>query len=86
MIARLKIVKELEIKSIHIYSDSQLAVYQVKVEYQTRGENLASYLSKAEELLNDIEHYTITYITREQNTKADYFAKLASSREAQHWD
>lgn len=83
LIAGLKIVKELETKFIHIYSDSQLVVCQVKGQYQARGENLAPDLSKVQKLLKDIEHYTITHIPREYNTKVDYLAKLASYGEAQ---
>lgn len=37
LIAGLKIVKELGIKTVHIYSDSKLIVCQVKGEYQARG-------------------------------------------------
>jgi len=82
LIAGLRIAKELNIKVLQIYSDSQLIVCQVKKEFQANKGNLPAYLSKTWELLDNFEHYTICHIPREENTKADSLAKYSSNSEA----
>ena len=44
LIIGLKLVREIRVESLEIYSDSQLVFYQVTDEYQARGEKMASYL------------------------------------------
>ncbi|XP_030497570.2 uncharacterized protein LOC115713228 [Cannabis sativa] len=46
MIASLQLAKEVGTKNIELYSDSQLVVNQVSVEYQTKGEKMTSYVAK----------------------------------------
>lgn len=43
LIADLKIIKELGVKSVEIFSDAQLVVYQVRGDYQARRQRLAPY-------------------------------------------
>ena len=83
LIAGLRIAKELNIKMLLIFSDSQLVVCQVKKEYQAKEGNLPAYLSKTWKLLEDFDHYTISHIPREENMKADSLAKYSSNGEAQ---
>ena len=83
LIAGLRIAKELNIRALQIFSDSQLIVCQVKKEFQAKGGNLPAYLSKAWELLGDFDHYMISHIPREENMKADSLAKYSSTGEAQ---
>jgi len=83
LIAGLRVARELNIKALQIYSDSQLIVCQVKKEFQTSKGNLPAYLSKTWELLTCFEHFTISHIPREENMKADSLAKYSSSNEAQ---
>ncbi|MDQ4222773.1 reverse transcriptase-like protein, partial [Pseudomonas aeruginosa] len=65
LIAGLRIAKELNIKALQIFSDSELIVCQVKKEFQASKGNLPAYLTKTWELLNGFEHYSITHIPRE---------------------
>lgn len=60
-----------------------VVVCQVKNEFQAKEVLLFPYLTKVVELSNDIEHYMITHISREQNMKDDSLAKLASFENAQ---
>ena len=83
LIAGLRIAKELNIKALQIFSDSQLIVCQVRKEFQAKGGNLPAYLSKAWELLHDFDRYSINHIPREENMKADSLAKYSSTGEAQ---
>ena len=59
LIAGLKLIKELGIKSIEIFCDSQLVVYQVRGDYQAKGRKLAPYLVQVQELLSNLERYDI---------------------------
>lgn len=82
LIVGLKIAKELKVKTLHIFCDSQPVVYQARKEFHAKGARLASYLNRVIELLSDTEYYTITHISKEKNTLADSLAKLASSEDA----
>ena len=44
LIAGLKLVNEMKVKSLKIFSDSQLVVFQIADEYQARDEKVAAYL------------------------------------------
>jgi len=83
LIDGLRIAKELNIKALQIFSDSQLIVCQVKKEFQAKGGNLPTYLSNTCELLENFNHYTINRIPRKENMKADSLAKYSSTGEAQ---
>ena len=82
-IAGLKLIGELGVKSVEIFCDSQLVVYQVRGDYQARGQKLAPYLVLVQELLSNLERYDISHVPREQNKEADLLAKFASTGDAQ---
>ena len=44
LIAGLKLAKEMKVKSLEIFSDSQLVVCQITDEYQAREEKIVAYL------------------------------------------
>ena len=64
LIVRLLLTKETKVKSLDIFSDSQLIVCQIKEEYQAREEKMAAYLLKAKKLLGPLSSYTIRQIPR----------------------
>ena len=75
-------VKDMSIKTLDIYSDSQLVVNQVLGEYQARGLEMMAYLNKTKDLLAQFTKYTLQQIPRDQNSNADALAKLASAKDA----
>ena len=81
LIAGLKLAKEMKVKSLDIFNDSQLVMCQINEEYQAREEKMVAYLLKAKEILGSLSSYTIRQILRSQNAEADAFAQLASARE-----
>ena len=83
LIAGLKLAGELGVKSVEIFCDLQLVVYQVRGDYQARGQKLAPYLALVQGLLANFEHYDISHVPREQNKEADSLAKFASTGDAQ---
>ena len=83
LIVGLKLTKELGVKSVEIFYDSRLVVYQVRGDYQAKGKRLAPYLAQVLELLADLEYYDISHISCEQNEEVDYLAKFVSTGDAQ---
>ena len=57
----------------------QVVVCQVREEFAAKGSRLITYLKKIKQLLEGLEHYSITHIPRAENQKADRLAKIASS-------
>ena len=82
LIAGLELAKEIKVKSLDIFSDSQLVVCQINDEYQAREGKMAAYLHKAKKLLESFSSYTVSQILRSQNAEADALAQLASARDA----
>ena len=81
VIAGLELALEIGVSSLCLHGDSQLIVNQVLGEFQTRGERLTAYLKKTKLLLNQLDHYLIKHIPREENQDADELAKQASMKD-----
>ena len=62
LLAGLRMAKDMSIKTLDIYSDSQLVVNQVLGEYQARGLKMVAYLNKTKDLLAQFTKYTLQQI------------------------
>ena len=82
LLAGLRMAKDMSIKALDIYSDSQLVMNQVLGEYQARGLKMVAYLNKTKDLLAQFTKYTLQQIPRDQNSNVDALAKLASAKDA----
>lgn len=82
VLAGLQSAKELEVAEINIYSDSQLVICQIFGKYQTHEEKMATYCNKVKEFLESFDSYTIQQIPRLQNTYANAFTELVSTKSA----
>ncbi|GJV02677.1 reverse transcriptase domain-containing protein [Tanacetum coccineum] len=78
LLAGLCIAKEMEIRELIIFVDSQLVANQVKGLFEARQPTIKQYLKKTMDLLLSLHSYSIEHIKREQNKKADALSKLAS--------
>nr|GEV36187.1 reverse transcriptase domain-containing protein [Tanacetum cinerariifolium] len=78
LLAWLRIAKEMEIRALIIFVDSQLVANQVKGLFEARQPTIKQYLEKTMDLLSGFPSYSIEHIKREQNKKADALSKLAS--------
>ncbi|GJT24218.1 reverse transcriptase domain-containing protein [Tanacetum coccineum] len=78
LLAGLRIEQEMEIKSLAIFTDSQLMVNQVNELSEARKHATKQYLERAKEVLNGFDTYAIEHIPRNQNKKADAMSKLES--------
>lgn len=75
LIEGLKYVIKLNILGINVYSDSELIVKQINGEYKVKNPRMKALYQKAMNLLDELEHWTITHVFREQNEVADLLAK-----------
>lgn len=69
------------LEKLEIYSDSQLTVNQDKSEYQAKENKMMEYLGKVKGLLVNFVEYIIIQILREENSKIDALARLASAND-----
>ncbi|KAL5569796.1 hypothetical protein UlMin_026371 [Ulmus minor] len=81
LLSGLRLAKEVSVRHLTIYSDSQLVVSQVNSEFQAKGEKMASYLEKAKEEMNQFDTVTIIQVPRAENANANALARLATGLE-----
>ncbi|MFN7105775.1 MAG: reverse transcriptase-like protein [Pyrobaculum sp.] len=70
---------ELEASCVYIYGDSQLVVRQIAGLYKVKAPHLKPLYDKAIELLQNFQHYEVTWVPREKN-RADRYTKEAYRR------
>nr|XP_043630086.1 uncharacterized protein K02A2.6-like [Erigeron canadensis] len=78
LLAGLRIAKDMKVRHIHVYVDSQLVAKQVQGEFEAKQSTIKKYLEKVHELINCFGSFEIEHIRRNQNQKADALSKLAS--------
>nr|GEW36178.1 reverse transcriptase domain-containing protein [Tanacetum cinerariifolium] len=78
LLAGLRIAREMEIKSLAIFTDSQLMANQIKGIFEARHPTIKQYLEKVKEILKGFDTFTIEHVRRNQNKKADALNMLAS--------
>lgn len=62
---------------VKIFADSELVVRQLRGEYKVKNSGLKPLYSEVTSLLREIGKYTIEYIPREKNRRADKLANMA---------
>jgi ribonuclease HI len=68
---------ELGARSVTLYLDSELVVRQLRGEYRVREPHLKTLHQNAQEILNRFSQYSILYVSREENRRADQLANEA---------
>src|SRR5579864_1644344 len=64
-------------KSLHVFSDSELLVKQLKGEYKVRSHELKPLYEQARAASHKLENFSIQHVRREQNREADKLANQA---------
>jgi len=77
LIIALKEALSLQADAIHLFSDSELMVRQMKGIYKVRDRKMQVLSSQAKKLLSHFIHYDILSIDRGENREADKLANLA---------
>ncbi|CAL9005529.1 unnamed protein product, partial [Prunus brigantina] len=83
LLAGLRLAKELAIKKLAIYSDSQLITNQALGEYMAKHPRMILYLDKVQELLKAFPTFTIQQVPRAENAHANALASLGSELDTQ---
>ncbi|CAL2270520.1 unnamed protein product [Prunus armeniaca] len=83
LLAGLRLAKELSIKRLAVYSDSQLITNQASGEYMAKHPRMVQYLDKVQGLLKEFPTFTIQQVPRAENTHADALASLGSALDTQ---
>ncbi|XP_074377157.1 uncharacterized protein LOC141718677 [Apium graveolens] len=79
LLSGLRLAKSLGVRSLTIYSDSQIVVRQTNGEYVAKDLKLARYQEMVRAILETIPDSTILQINREENVKADELSKLVQN-------
>ena len=79
MIAGLGLARDLGIRKIAVFSDSQLVVNQMQGSYQARDNKMTAYLNKTKELQSAFDECAVSQVPRGENSHADALANLGSS-------
>ncbi|KAG8480467.1 hypothetical protein CXB51_024656 [Gossypium anomalum] len=74
----LRVAIERMIKSLEVYGDSALVIYQLRGEWETRDSKLINYRRLVLGLVEEFDDITFNYLPREENQMADALATLAS--------
>jgi ribonuclease HI len=71
---------EMGAENLRAKSDSQLVTSQITGEYHIKNSQLVKYLAKVQDLAKRFVFFEAVYVPREQNSRADLLAKLASTK------
>jgi len=77
LIAIMKKSLELGIKKISAYSDSELVVNQVNMNYKVKNKEILKLWQQVMELKAQFEEFSFGWIPREENQKADKLSEAA---------
>ncbi len=80
LIVGLKLARELGVKDLRVFSDSQLVVNQILGDFEARDPTMQEYLRKVRGLTSTLSSFHIQHVTRSENLRVDQLSKLASSR------
>ena len=63
--------------ALHVVSDSELLVKQIRGEYKVKSPELKNLYDRANDLIGKLEHFEIRHVLRERNQNADRLANAA---------
>ena len=75
----LELCKDRGVKCLNIEGDSDLVIQQLKNKFACKSERLKEYKNAIWDLINDLDSINLIVIPREQNSKADELAVVAST-------
>ncbi|XP_017604116.1 uncharacterized protein LOC108450858 [Gossypium arboreum] len=77
-ITGLRATIERKIKSLEVYVDSALVIYQLRGEWETRDSKLINYRRLVLGSVEEFDNITFSYLPHDENQMADALATLAS--------
>jgi len=80
LLAGMCLAIEVGVKDLEAKSDSQMVFGQVTGSFQTKDPQLLMYLERVRHLTQKFESFRFAHVPKEQNSRADLLAKLASTK------
>jgi ribonuclease HI len=80
LVTGLRLAKELDIRWLLIWGDSQLVAKQVQKEYDCNNDKMAEYLAEVRRMEKFFYGFEVRYVPRLDNRDADHLAWISSSR------
>ena len=77
LIAALDYAQSHDLRSLHVESDSELLVKQMRGEYRVKSPELQPLFERAKKMSQGLASFRITHVYREQNREADALANEA---------
>ncbi len=77
LIKALQVALEMNLKQVHVISDSQLMVRQILGQYKVKADNLKPLHRQATELFAQFDNWRFEHVKRAHNQRADAVANLA---------
>ena len=77
----LRMAKEMNIKRIHCFGDSDLVSQQVSGTWDRKDANMAAYRREVDKVAGFFSGYQVDHIDRRKNEAADALSRLGSRRE-----
>lgn len=77
LIEALKLARSMGKSSVEVFSDSELLVRQINGQYAVRAQALKPLYARAMDYISGFSSFSITHISREDNTLADSLANEA---------
>ena len=77
LLAALRYARQHGHRRVHIKSDSELLVKQMRGEYRVKNPGLQPLYQEARTIASDLERIVYEHVRREQNKEADRLANLA---------
>ena len=77
----LRVAKEMNIKQIHCYGDSDLVSQQVSGTWDSQDATMAAYRREVDKVAGFFSGYQVDHIDRRKNEAADALSRLGSHRE-----
>ncbi|XP_071715296.1 uncharacterized protein [Rutidosis leptorrhynchoides] len=78
LLAGVRLAKEIGVKKLQAYVDSQLVANQINGTFDAHDEGMQSYLALARCLVSEFDDFQISQVPRTQNKAADVLSKLAA--------
>ena len=75
----LRVAKALGVRNLKLNFDSKLVIGQMNNEYEAKEDKMNRYLALTNQLISNFDDVKITQVPREENSKANEVARLASS-------
>ncbi|XP_045796465.1 uncharacterized protein LOC123890806 [Trifolium pratense] len=80
LVAGMRLALEVGVKELEARSDSQLVTGQVTGSFQTKDPQLSKYLEEVAKLIQKFKSFKLSHVPRDQNSRADLLARLASTK------